>query len=333
MKRLLFLFMIFPSLPFSLVAQGDAEGSSDHPMITRYPGAYIAGYEVEKYKEYDLAIGPVTGYRFIAERDTIAGKLTRITYYLPLSKEQLSLSEVYQDNLQALEKAGVNILAKGYHPEAKPQGEVGMGGWIGTALGPNSFGSGSAANYLFAGTSSSGGTFSIVGRVQNPEGNTYIAQYGERHSDELILYHTDILEEKAAETGKVSADADFIKKEMEERGSATIYGINFEYNSSSLQDQSKPVIAEIAKYLQLNPGISLYVVGHTDMDGTLDYNLKLSKDRAKAVVDELTGNHGIESSRLTGEGVGFLSPKASNITDEGKALNRRTEIVRKNQSF
>jgi outer membrane protein OmpA-like peptidoglycan-associated protein len=65
------------------------------------------------------------------------------------------------------------------------------------------------------------------------------------------------------------------------------------------------------------------------MDGSLEYNLKLSKDRARAVVDELTENYGISISRLTGDGVGFLSPKASNITDEGKALNRRTELVKK----
>lgn len=204
-----------------------------------------------------------------------------------------------------------------------------MGGWIGTALSPNSFGSNSAANLLFKGTSSSGGTFSIVGQIQNPEGNVYIAQYGERHSNELILYHIDIIEEKTAETGKVSANADFIKKEIEMQGSATIYGINFDSNSSNLKEQSQPVIAEIAKYLEKNPEISLYVVGHTDMDGSLEYNLKLSKDRARAVVDELTENYGISTSRLTSDGVGFLSPKASNITDEGKALNRRKELVKK----
>ncbi|MBO2543205.1 OmpA family protein [Salegentibacter sp. BDJ18] len=329
MKGLLILFLIFSGLSLILYSQQDLEGSSDHPMITRYPGAYIAGYEVEKFREYGLATGPVTGYRYIAERDTVSGKLTRITYYLPMSKEELSITEVYQDNLQALEKARINILAKGSHPQSKPQGEVGMGGWIGTALSPNSFGSNSAANLLFKGTSSSGGTFGIVGQIQNPEGNVYIAQYGERHSNELILYHIDIIEEKTAETGKVSANPDFIKKEIEMQGSATIYGINFDSNSSNLKEQSQPVIAEIAKYLEQNPEISLYVVGHTDMDGSPEYNLKLSKERARAVVNELTENYGISISRLTSDGVGFLSPKASNITDEGKALNRRTELVKK----
>ncbi|MGB7786250.1 MAG: OmpA family protein [Salinimicrobium sp.] len=329
MRGICCFFMVLMGLSFSIKAQEDVAGSEDHPLITRYPGAYIAGYEVEKYKEYNLATGPVTGYRYISERDTIAGKLTRITYYLPSTKDKLSLSEVYQDNLQALEKAGVNILAKGYYPETKVQGEVGMAGWIGTALKPNAFKGGAAANKLFAGTSSSGGTFSIVGQASRPEGTVYIAQYGERHSDALILYHMDIIEEKSAETGKVTADADFIKKEIASAGSATIYGINFDSSSSSLKEESRPVIAEIAKFLKQNPNVSLYVVGHTDMDGDLNYNLKLSKERARAVVLELVEKHGINNARLTGEGVGFLAPKASNATNEGKALNRRTELVQK----
>ena len=69
------------------------------------------------------------------------------------------------------------------------------------------------------------------------------------------------------------------------------------------------MIAEIAKYLEQNPEISLYVVGHTDMDGSLEYNLKLSIDRARAVVNELTENYGISISRLTGDEVGSCHQK------------------------
>ncbi|MCB0630800.1 MAG: OmpA family protein, partial [Lewinella sp.] len=182
---------------------------------------------------------------------------------------------------------------------------------------------------LFAGTSSSGGTFSIIGQAERPEGATYVALYGERHSAELIVVHVDIIETKAAETGQVSVNADYLKKEIEEKGSVVIYGITFDFDSSVIKPASKPTIAEIAQYLKTNPDISLYVVGHTDMKGSLDYNLHLSKARAKAVVDALVNEYDIADNRLLSDGVAFLAPKATNDTEDGRALNRRTELVKR----
>jgi OOP family OmpA-OmpF porin len=71
------------------------------------------------------------------------------------------------------------------------------------------------------------------------------------------------------------------------------------------------------------------VVGHTDMTGALDHNMQLSESRAKSVVAELTGKHGIAADRLSGYGAGPLSPVATNSSDEGKAKNRRVELVKR----
>lgn len=328
MKNLLIvLFCCILCVP--IIGQKDIAGSKDHPLLTRYPGSYIASYDVEKYREYNLASGPITGYRQISKRDTIGGQLTRITYLLDQEVEELSITEVYRDYLQAIEKAGISVMAKGHFPDRNVKGTVGGGTWIGVALAPQKFPAGFAANYLFAGTSSSGGTFSIVGRIDQPEGATYLAMYGERHSAKLVVVHVDIIETKAAETGKVSADANYIRKEINDRGSVVIYGITFDFDSSTIKPGSKPTIAEIAKYLKENPTVELYVVGHTDMKGTLEYNLRLSKSRAEAVVQTLIKDHGIKTDRLLSDGVAFLAPKASNMTDEGRALNRRTELVKR----
>ena len=329
MKILLSLFAV--CLIWNIgFTQKDIEGSQDHPLLTRYPDSYIASYDIEKYREYDLATGPITGYRYIEKREKVAGQLTRISYLLNQPTGDLSITEVYKDYLQAIEKAGISILAKGYFPDRNNKGTVGGGSWIGVALGPQKFPAGFAANYLFAGTSSSGGTFSIVGRIDRPEGPTYLAMYGERHSSKLVVVHVDIIETKGAETGKVTADANYIRKEIDERGSVVIYGISFDFDSSTIKPESKPTIAEIAKFLKVNSGIALYVVGHTDMKGTLEYNLRLSKSRAKAVVQALINDHDIKADRLISDGVAFLAPKASNATDEGRAINRRTELVKRN---
>ena len=327
--RFFFTLLMIAFIIGSAQAQMDQEGSQDHPLITRYPGSYIDYYETVKFLEYDLATGPITGYRYIAERETIAGQLTRITYLIKEPVDKLSITEVYRDYSQAMQQAGLSILAKGLFPERNVKGEVGGGSWIGIALKPQPFSRGGAPNLLFAGTSSSGGTFSIVGRLDRPEGTTYAALYGERHSKDLVVVHLDVIETKSAELGNVSVNADYLKKEIEDRGSVVIYGIQFDFDSSNIKPASAPTLAEIGRYLKDNPDIDLYVVGHTDMKGSLQYNLNLSKNRAKAVVDALVQDHGIAKDRLIPDGVAFLAPKASNATEEGRAINRRTELVRR----
>ena len=69
------------------------------------------------------------------------------------------------------------------------------------------------------------------------------------------------------------------------------------------------------------------MVGHTDNVGTYDYNMKLSKDRADAVVKALAGKYGIAAACLLACGVGPMAPVASNMTEEGRAKNRRVELV------
>lgn len=309
-------------------AQTDVDSSADHPLITRYPGSYIASYEVEKFRDYDLAYGPVTGYRNIDKRQVIPGKITRITYYLERPVNRLSIGEVYADYLQAFQKANINIWAKGLNTQRNVDKEVGGGTWMGVALEPNAFTQKSAAKKLLEGSSTAGGSFAIVGEVTRPGGNTYLALYGERHSEDLVVCHLDIIETKMAETGKVKADAHYINEQMEEYGSVSIYGINFENNQSSIKSESAPVLEEIALYLKKSSGTKLYVVGHTDMKGSFEYNLQLSEKRAQAVVNALVQEHGISSSRLIPKGVAFLAPKAPNNTEAGRAVNRRTELVK-----
>jgi len=328
MKKTLFLLLACMAVSF-LHAQTDVADSEDHPLLTRYPGSYISFYETVKFREYTLATGPVTGYRHIEQKQTLEGQLHRITYYIDKHADNLSIGEVYKDYKLALEKAGISLLAKGSFPQRNVSKEVGGGGWMGLSLGANPFPMNAAGNLLFAGTSSSGGTFALIGRVNRPNGPTYVAIYGERHSNDKAVVHVDVIEVGQAETGLVTANADYIKSEIEDRGSIAIYGIAFEYDKSDIKPESKPALDEIAKYLKDNPTISLYIVGHTDMKGTYAYNLKLSQDRARALGDALIHDYGIASDRLTPYGVAFLAPRATNGTDEGRAVNRRTELVKR----
>jgi len=114
---------------------------------------------------------------------------------------------------------------------------------------------------------------------------------------------------------------------LRQKGSASVYGIYFDFDKADIKPESEPAIKEIAKLLQENKTLKLYVVGHTDNVGSLDYNLKLSKARADAVIRELTTKYKISPDRLKAFGVGSLAPVATNKTEEGRAKNRRVELV------
>ena len=103
-------------------------------------------------------------------------------------------------------------------------------------------------------------------------------------------------------------------------------GILFETNSSTLQSQAKTNISKLAVVLNKYPDTNILITGHTDFDGTEQYNLDLSERRAKSVSDYTMGQ-GVNSSRLSVIGLGELEPVATNDTVEGKQLNRRVEIA------
>ena len=84
----------------------------------------------------------------------------------------------------------------------------------------------------------------------------------------------------------------------------------------------------MAKLLGADPSLKLWVVGHTDSVGAIEGNMKLAQARAEAVVTALTTTHGISAARLKGYGVGPLAPVASNDSDDGRAKDRRVDLVK-----
>ncbi|WP_173021619.1 OmpA family protein [Lewinella sp. W8] len=321
LKIALLLFLI--TLGFGLAAQEDVPGAKDHPLLSRYPGSHIAWYQTKKYVAYDLATGPITRYRHIEDRQEVAGQLYRIYYEIEGAPAEISIDEVYADYLRAFERAGATILNQGLRPKGN---DFGGSQWVGVALAPQSPPN-SPSSKLFAGTSSSGGKFALAGRIDRPTGPVYVAIYGERHSNKLVNYLVDIIETKDAELGKVSLNPEYIMRELTERGTVSVYGIKFAYDSAEILPDSEETLKQIAAFLKANPGIKLYVVGHTDNQGEFSYNHRLSQRRAAATVKALEDRHGIASGRLLSEGVAFLAPKATNKTEEGRALNRRVELV------
>ena len=106
-----------------------------------------------------------------------------------------------------------------------------------------------------------------------------------------------------------------------------LYGIHFNFDKASMRPESAALIKDIALTLKHNPTWTLQINGHTDLIGDPAYNQKLSAARAKAVTDALI-KRGIAASRLNSAGLGETQPKGDNSTLEGRAINRRVELVR-----
>jgi outer membrane protein OmpA-like peptidoglycan-associated protein len=140
-------------------------------------------------------------------------------------------------------------------------------------------------------------------------------------------YYELTVVEKAEMAQEVVADAKSLMNDIQATGHASVYGIYFDFDKADIKPESEPTIKEIAKLLQQNQNLKLYVVGHTDNVGNIDYNMRLSKARADAVVKELTTKYQISPARLSAYGVASLAPVASNRTEDGRAKNRRVELV------
>ncbi len=162
----------------------------------------------------------------------------------------------------------------------------------------------------------------IIGKIIKGGAVTHIqaSAFNDGRDYELVIVESKPMEQE------VTADATALGQSISRTGKAAVYGIYFDTGKSIVKPESDPTLVEITKLLKQNPKLSLYVVGHTDNVGQLENNLKLSTDRADAVVKALVAR-GITTSRLKSAGVGPYSPETSNATEEGKAKNRRVELV------
>lgn len=136
-----------------------------------------------------------------------------------------------------------------------------------------------------------------------------------------------IVEKKAMEQ-YIEADAAAFGSDIRATGHAAVYGIYFDTGKSAVKPESAQAVGEIAKLLNADPSLKIFVVGHTDNVGGIDGNIKLSQDRAEAVLQALVRDHGIAPVRLRAYGCGQFAPVASNDTEEGRAKNRRVELVK-----
>lgn len=124
-----------------------------------------------------------------------------------------------------------------------------------------------------------------------------------------------------------SGDTPGIGAALALEGRAALDDLVFDSGSATLSDGDYASLAEVAAWLEANPDGTIALVGHTDAAGSLAANIALSERRAETVKEALVDQHGADGNRIVAEGVGFLAPRATNLTDDGRRKNRRVEVV------
>jgi flagellar motor protein MotB len=327
----LIAFMGIGSL-FSLTAFGqerNTPGNKDHPLISRYPGSEIKQSEVKEFDSYRLLLGSVVSVdketgepkgprQAPGKYKTVEGKVTRINYLAPAGRSAL---EVFANYEQALRNAGANVL---YRCEDEACGKE-----LARAVLTKNF----AGHWAVMGYNERDQKY-LVAQLEHEGVRIHVVVFTVRAysvggpMQGRVFTQLDIVEGKPMEGGLVRVDASAWAQAIATQGKVALYGIYFDTDKAEVKPESKPTLAEITKLLKQDPSLKLYVVGHTDAVGSLEYNLELSRRRAEATVKALTSEYGVDPKRLKPFGVGPLAPMATNDTEQGRAKNRRVELVK-----
>lgn len=317
----------------------DAPQATDFSLTGRYEGSYILSQTIKAFDELTLPAGPAVGESWDANKKfssiiTPQGKITRLIYIAPAGRSSLEVFNNYKDAL----------ISKGFAPVFEcanaacgPSFMVLKYRWDNKSSLVQGAGYADIRNHLIQ------AAFDNVKDLHYlllKKADTYVAIYAGVHTngsfgdyshalDDRAGVLLEIAEPKPMETRMVILNAAEINKDVMNNGRAVFYGILFDFDKADIKPESEPQLAEMARALQDSPKLTIYIVGHTDNAGQLDYNTHLSERRAAAVVKALTIQYGIDAQRLIAKGVGQLAPVASNQTDEGRAKNRRVEMVAK----
>jgi OOP family OmpA-OmpF porin len=293
---------------FLAVTLGFAQKPPDeHPLVKMFPGSWVQGGHatVHEFDEFELVIGPISKGGKPSKTQHLEGKIFTADYGNPTNR---SVLEIYKNYEQALQKAGFQTLYAcngtgcgaaepccSYHPTFRDP------------------------SYLRR---------FLAAKLLRPEGDVYVSLAVQSQdpgsAGETML---DVIEVKPMENIDL-VDAAALSDSVTRTGHAAVYGIYFDTGKADVKPESDAALKEIAKLLQQDAKLKLYVVGHTDNQGMLESNMDLSMRRANAVIQALASKYGVAAARLKALGDGPSAPVASNDSEDGRAKNRRVELVK-----
>src|SRR5882762_7320016 len=313
-------------LPIGAAAQQEVAGARDFPLIKRYEGSRLIGYDSRPFDTVKLLLGKLKlGDNGQPAYDAV--RHTRLLYLAPAQRSSLEVFRNYESDLaakgfavlykcsgeEACESFGAEIYRILYPPTAALQNNE---------LSKVAFNVPAEPHYLAATLARPEGQVSVSLYVAVDRGNAF------PETKDRVAVLLDVVEDKPMEAKMVTVDAAKMAKDIAATGRVALYGLYFDTDKAELKPESAPSLAEIGKLLKAQPDLKVYIVGHTDNVGGFDYNMNLSQRRAKSVVDQLIQSYGIAPDRLKPAGAGQIAPVAANDDEAGRSKNRRVEIVK-----
>ncbi|MEO8673316.1 MAG: OmpA family protein [Tahibacter sp.] len=330
----------------------DVSGARDPAGLGRYAGSLIVEQQVKAYDEVTLPLSPLQPSSDENARDrmnnrifmpqqklSLEGKLMRTVYLLPEGRTSLEVLRNYQQLIG--EKGGKTL----YECKAEQcGGDIGNGADHGGGeqglmayvfpqeqVNQTSFSNAACSVTMdtadllyFVGELATGGTSTRVGVLTYTANNDLYCKAFNGRAIAIVV----TLEGKAREQNMVTVKASELAQSIAASGKIALYGITFDFDKADIKPESKAQLDEIGALLKADGALKLMVVGHTDNQGGAAYNMELSKKRADAVVARLVNQYGIAADRLLAQGMGSAAPLASNDSEDGRAKNRRVELVK-----
>lgn len=312
----------------------DLAGAKDHPLIKRFAQSNIVLYDTKRFDSVNIPTSTFSKYnltsrqREFAEPPVVAeGARTRIWYE---AKGDTTSIEVFRNYLAELQAQDFVVL----YDSAKENKAVRWNNY----LTPYGFGGNKLANnrseFVMYGAPMK--SIHTLSAKRDKDGQTTyvhltVVQWEKDNptfkANKGAYAALDIVDVAAMKQNMVTVSASDMDKFIAATGRVALYGIWFDTGKADVKPESKPALEEIAKLLKSDSNLKLRVVGHTDNQGNLDGNIGLSKRRAESVNAALASQYGIASQRLSAFGVADLAPVASNAHEDGRAKNRRVELV------
>ena len=304
-KSIFALFAALLVLPFAAQAQTrDVSGSRDYPGIGRFGGSIITGYQVKDFDATKLQAAAFKDGK-PADARRLEGHISRIAYRTNPGPSILEVSRNFETQL---EKAGFEKLLA---CDTDQCGGIPFTEAIDILPIPQMWVDGFNYRY-YAGHKSDNGR------------DIYAAVLTSKNNDQVT---TQLVVVVVGEIKNKMVDAAAMAKGLGEKGHIALYGIYFDTDKATIKPESAPTLAEMAKLLNGQPQMRVFIVGHTDSQGSYEHNMTLSRQRAESVAAALVKSYQIAKARLYTAGIGYLAPLGSNATEDGRALNRRVELV------
>lgn len=337
MKFLLPALLFGAFVTVSLPAK-DIPGVKDSPLVKRFEGSEILWYNQKAYGAMRLALETIVFDYSEAkikpfQQLKAEGKRTTIYYAIPTGVGPLEVVRNYENELKE----------KGFEIVYQAEGEA-IEKNRGDNLASEVFGMTSSNTnrenpdmLSLSSTDASKAQYLAAKLTRPDQGDVYASVYAFESSwpaagvfkipEKTTIVRFDLCEVKPMQQRMVTVSATEMASQLDTAGKIALYGIYFDFNKADLKPESDPTLAEIGKLLQAEPKLKLLIVGHTDGVGEFETNRTLSQRRAEAVVAALVRRYDIGAKRLFPVGVSFAAPVATNSTEEGRAKNRRVELV------